>query len=568
MSLNHSILYGKLVEDGHISQGNFDRAVEISLEENKRLSLVLIENQFLEQDVLTNFFNEVIDIPSYELNKSQIDIDLARVIPEDVVRKYNAVPLFLVDKILTIAVQTALDVDILEELESTSGYKLNVIQASNDQIRELINYCYLQGSKEVTDLDEMFELGLELVRGKNSDDDIEEIATEAPIAKLVDMILKQAIAQKASDIHIEPMENEIRVRYRIDGILQEASSPPKMLENALVSRVKIVSGLDITERRKPQDGRLTINVGDRTIDFRVSTVKVAWGEKIVLRILDKSSIQVSLDKIGFSPELYNKFMKTISKPSGILFITGPTGSGKTTTLYSALNKLNTPEKNIVTVEDPVEFNLASINQIPVNHKIGVTFATGLRTILRQDPDIIMIGEIRDLETASIAIQASQTGHFVFSTLHTNNAPAAATRLIDMGVQPFLIASSISGVLAQRLVRAICPICKKEYQLDSKEEIKYEDLMKDLKRVHGEDVKLYKGVGCKHCNNTGYKGRLGIFEFMQITEALQSLILREVTAEDLRKQAQLDGMKTMREDGLDKVASGATTIDEVMRVMSE
>lgn len=557
-----------MIESDLLSSENLNTALDVSQEENKRLSTVLVESEYITEEELNKFFSEVIDIPSYELNKSQVDIELAKVISEEVVRKYNVVPLFLVDRILTIAVETALDINLLEELESTTGYRLNVIQASADKIRELITYLYLQGGKEVTDLDEMFELGLELVKSKSGDDDIEEIATEAPIAKLVDMILKQAIAQKASDIHIEPMETDIRVRYRIDGILQEASCPPKMLENALVSRIKIISGLDITERRKPQDGRLSINVGDKVIDFRVSTVKVAWGEKIVLRILDKSTIQVSLEKIGFSPHLYSRFMKTISKPSGILFITGPTGSGKTTTLYSALNKLNSPEKNIVTVEDPVEFNLPSINQIPVNHKIGVTFATGLRCILRQDPDIIMIGEIRDLETASIAVQASQTGHFVFSTLHTNNAPAAATRLIDMGVQPFLIASSIAGVLAQRLVRSICPLCKKEHVLSEKEKVKYEDVLNEMYEVHGKDVVFYKGVGCKHCNNSGYKGRCGIFEFMEISESIQGLILKEVTAEELKKQAKKDGMRTMRDDGLDKVVAGVTTLDEVLRVMSE
>ncbi|HAR62530.1 MAG: type II secretion system protein GspE [Candidatus Margulisiibacteriota bacterium] len=561
-------IYKSFVEKKFFLEEALESASNLAVKERKSLSQVLLEKKLVSEEDLNEFVSQQIDIPKFELTKSQVDVKLASLIPEILARKHSVVPLFVVDNIVTIAVYDPLNVQAIEEIEIYTGLTLNVILVSKDTINMLIEYCYSKNiDKEYTEIDQMFEMSLSIVKKKSNDEDIEDLVAEAPIAKLVDMILKQAIMDNSSDIHIEPEETELRIRYRVDGILREAMRPPKPLETAIISRIKIMSGLDITERRKPQDGRLTIAVNDRTVDFRVSTVRTAWGEKVVLRILDKKSILVSLEKIGFSQHVYDVFMKAIAKPSGILLVTGPTGSGKTTTLYAALNKLNTPDKNIVTVEDPVEYNLASINQIPVNAKIGVTFATGLRCILRQDPDIIMIGEIRDLETATIAIQASQTGHFVFSTLHTNNAPGAMTRLVDMGMKPFLIASSVLGVLAQRLVRVICPSCKKLVTLTSADQVKYKDILAELTALYGE-VKIYEGKGCKYCGGRGYKGRLGIFEYLEIDEELQSLIVNNATVDELRKLARKKGMRTMKEDGLEKIHKGITTMEEVLRVMSE
>jgi type II secretory ATPase GspE/PulE/Tfp pilus assembly ATPase PilB-like protein len=412
----------------------------------------------------------------------------------------------------------------------------------------------------------LFEMGMQLVDTDSSDEEMFDLAQEAPIAKLVDTIIKQAITEKASDIHIEPEENVVKIRFRVDGLLKDVMTPPKQLETAIISRLKILSNLDITETRKPQDGRITFTINDRDVDFRVSTVRTISGEKVVMRVLDKSGAFVSLEKLGLREEDIQKFLSIITSTSGIVVVCGPTGSGKTSTLYAGLSKINTPDKNIITIEDPVEYNLEGVNQIPVNPKIGVDFVTGLSAIVRQDPDIIMIGEIRNIETASIAIQAALTGHMVFTTLHTRDAAGSITRLMDMGIAPFLINSAIIGVIGQRLVRTICTNCKREISSDSYTGFKEVQLIKELKEKHGADVKIYKGEGCKFCDSSGYKGRTGIYEQLLFDENVRELVVKKESANKIRDAAIEGGMTTMKEDGLGKVSVGITSIDEIARVL--
>jgi type IV pilus assembly protein PilB len=388
---------------------------------------------------------------------------------------------------------------------------------------------------------------------------LEKAAEEAPVVKLVNLLLTQAIKDKASDIHIEPEEDKVRVRFRIDGILHETSTAPKSLQSVITSRIKILSSMDIAETRKPQDGRIRLKMENKAIDMRVSSFPTIHGENLVLRVLDKSSVILGLGDLGFSEKDLKDFDKIIKQPYGIILVTGPTGSGKTTTLYSALYTINSMDKNIITVEDPVEYEMPLIRQTQVNPKAGLTFAAGLRSILRQDPDVVMVGEIRDKETADIAIQASLTGHLVFSTLHTNDAPSAVTRLIDMGVEPFLISSSVIGILAQRLVRKICPECKEKSAVPS-------EVAKQL-GLKGEAV-FYHGKGCKNCKASGYTGRIGIFEFLHVTEGIKKMIIGRASADDLKKKALEEGMKTLRVDGIDKVKLGMTTVEEILRVTEE
>jgi len=386
-----------------------------------------------------------------------------------------------------------------------------------------------------------------------------EIAEDAPIVKLVSLIIMQAVKDKASDVHIEPAEDKVLVRYRIDGILHEVQQIPKHLQSALASRVKVMARMDIAETRNPQDGRIQLKMENKDLDLRVSSFPTINGENLVLRILDKSSVLMGLAELGFAGKDLKNFDKLIRRPNGIILVTGPTGSGKTTTLYAALSTINSIEKNIITIEDPVEYEIPLIRQTQVNPKAGLTFANGLRSILRQDPDIIMVGEIRDKETAEIAIQASLTGHLVFSTLHTNDAPGALTRLIDMGIEPFLIASSITGILAQRLVRVICPKCKEKYTPS-------DEVIHDLGLK--EKVELYRGKGCMHCKETGFSGRVGIFELLLMNETIKNMVTAKASSGDIKKNALASGMTTLYEDGIEKIKNGVTTAEEMLRVTEE
>ncbi|MDR7489743.1 MAG: GspE/PulE family protein, partial [Armatimonadota bacterium] len=388
---------------------------------------------------------------------------------------------------------------------------------------------------------------------------LKALVEDAPVVRLVNMIIEDAVRERASDIHIEPQRSGLLVRYRIDGVLHDVMKPPLNLKSPLISRVKIMADMDIAERRKPQDGRIHLRTAGRAIDLRVSTLPTVYGEKVVMRILDQSTPLIGLSHLGFHSETLSQWEAAVNKPYGMILVTGPTGSGKSTTLYGTLNTLNTLEKNIVTVEDPVEYQLPRINQVQVNPKAGLTFATGLRSILRQDPDIIMVGEIRDRETAEIAVQAALTGHLVLSTLHTNDAASAVSRLVDMGIEPFLVSSSVIAILAQRLARQICSDCKTGYSPPP-------DALKRLGLDTAEGVTLYRGAGCEACRHTGYKGRIGVFELLVVTDSLRELIVRRAPAAELKAQAVREGMRTLRDDGLEKVLSGVSTIDEILRVV--
>jgi general secretion pathway protein E len=453
--------------------------------------------------------------------------------------------------------------EVIDALKAALAADVLVYTGDSEAIDEYISRFYGQESQNINRIiEDMNGDGLEFIQDEEEDvGHLKDLASEAPIVKLCNLLITRAVESRASDIHIEPFDDELKVRYRIDGVLHDIETAPKRLQAAIVSRIKIMAKLNIAERRLPQDGRIRLKVGEREIDLRVSTIPIVHGEGVVMRILDRESIVVNLDLLGFPTATREAFNQLIKKPNGIVLVTGPTGSGKTTTLYGALDKINSPDKKIITVEDPVEYQLKGINQIQVKAQIGLNFASTLRHIVRQDPDVIMIGEIRDLETAEIAIQSALTGHLVFSTLHTNDAPSAITRLLDMGVENFLLSSTVRGILAQRLVRVICPKCKEEDSSGmNREEM-------DLLRIPRDTV-LYRGRGCETCAFTGYYGRSGIFELLVVGEEVRTMILKNADSNQTRETARQRGMKTLLEDGINKVRSGVTTIGEVLRVTQE
>ncbi len=498
---------------------------------------------------------EQIDLSDYK-----IDPNALMLISEEEARKKKVIPLAIRDNTLLVAMADPHDIFLIDNLRISTGYEIEPYQASEESIMEAISQHYkmTEVAEVEEEIDELLSEAEEAAEAKK----IEEIIEDAPIIKLVNSIITRGVRERASDIHIEPQERDLRVRYRIDGVLQEVMRSPKSIQPGLISRFKIMAGLDIAEKRKPQDGHCSLTVGGKVYDFRVATLPTIYGERVVLRILAKESVLFDLDKLGFLPDTLEKFRKSYMKPYGAILITGPTGSGKSTTLYATLNVLNTPEKNIVTIEDPVEYRLPGINQVQVNPKIGFTFARGLRAVLRTSPDIVMVGEIRDRETAEIAIEAALTGHLVFSTLHTNDAPSAISRLIEMGIEPFLVASAIDCVQAQRLARRLCTECKEPYKPTRKalEEIGFP-------LEEGEEIPtLYRPKGCPKCNGTGYKGRIGIYEVMLMSETIERLAVEKATAEQIKKVALEEGMKTLRMDGFEKVRLGVTSIEEVLRVV--
>ncbi len=474
-------------------------------------------------------------------------------------RQYEACPVALEGTTLTVATADPANPLLVDELRQTLGFQIKLCLAPKEAILAAIERTY--GAS--TALQKIVE-GIAPVEEGDREEDITQLrdmAFEAPVVRLVNLLIEEAVAAEASDIHIEPSEDTLRVRYRIDGLLYDLEAPPRRLQAAVTSRLKLMAELNIAERRLPQDGRIRMTLNGRRVDIRVSTIPTIYGESIVMRLLDRSSVFMPFDKLGFSPGTAVAFDRLINQPNKVLLVTGPTGSGKTTTLYAALDKINAPEKKIITIEDPVEYQLKGINQIAVRPKIGLTFAGGLRHIVRQDPDVIMVGEIRDLETAEIAVHAALTGHLVFSTLHTNDAPGAITRLQDMGVEPYLIASVLSGVLAQRLVRRICQNCRVPDTPDPA------DLLA-IGVSDGHGVELYRGQGCEACRKTGYKGRVGIYELFIITEEVRSLILRKASTGEIRRAAVEHGMVTLREDAWLKARAGLTTVDEILRVTQE
>lgn len=475
------------------------------------------------------------------------------------------VPLFLEENLLKIAMADPKDQYVKNALKLSYGYDVEALQGNGEDILEVLDRLYGSGSQSIENIIE--EAGKEIyeIDVKDGDDveNLKDLASEAPIIRLVNRLIVNAVEIQASDIHFEPFDREFKIRYRIDGVLHEIETPPIRLQAAIISRVKIMAKLDIAERRLPQDGSIKLKIADREIDFRVSTVPTLYGESLVMRILDRESLQLDLTKLGFPRDIYDKYIDLISQPYGMILVTGPTGSGKTSTLYTTLAMINSTEKKVITLEDPVEYQLPGINQIHVKPKIGLTFAAGLRAIVRQDPDIILVGEIRDHETAEISIQSALTGHLLFSTLHTNDSAGAITRLMDMGVENFLLSSTLLGVMAQRLVRVICTECKETFEPDKR----LLSLM-NLPEHELASMQFFHGKGCDACHHTGFKGRTAIFEYLPVNEAIRKEIINKSSTEQIKKIAMASGVRTLREDGWKKVKEGTTTISEVLRVTLE
>ena len=541
-----------LLKQGIITTEQVEKAREEVKRTGIKIEKALEKLGFITEENIVKVKAGTLGIPYMDLSDYIIDPELTKLIPESLAKKYRLVPLFKIADTLTLGMADSHNIEAIDQVRKITGIEnVDPVIVSEKGIQKALESYYgIAGS-----IEEIVSI-LEKAESLSAKDSLIEAAEEPPIIKLVNILFIEAVRARASDIHIEPEEELVRVRYRVDGILHEIHTIPKKFQSAIISRIKVLSNLDIAENRRPQDGKIRMSLEGRSIDVRVSTFPTIHGENVVMRLLDKSSILIGLKELGFLHDNLAVFEKLIHQPNGIILVTGPTGSGKTTTLYSALTTISSMEKNIITIEDPVEYELPLIRQTQVNLKADISFATGLRSILRQDPDVVMVGEIRDKETADIAIQASLTGHLVFSTLHTNDAPSALTRLIDMGIEPFLISSSVIGILAQRLVRTICDKCKEKYTVPA-------TALKDL--GIGGEMEAYKGKGCGTCKNTGYLGRVGIFELMIMDDDIKKMVEEKNSADVIKKNAVQRGMKTLREDGLEKAKQGLTTIEEVLRV---
>ena len=561
-----------LVEAGLITREQLQEALEVQKQDNERLGTILVKLGYLTEEEITSFLSKQYGIPAVNLEHFEISEDVIKRIPSDIARKYMLIPITRTGSTLTVAMADPTNIYALDDIKFLTGLNVEPVVASELSIKKAIDKYYgsetqIELRKVVEDLEGDFgeDADLEVVEDEEEIDLESLVASveEAPVVKFVNMMLMDAVKKGASDIHVEPYEKYYRVRFRIDGVLHEVMKPPLSMKDAITSRIKIMSKLDIAEKRLPQDGRIKLKMkieGQRKeLDFRVSVLPTLFGEKIVMRILDPEKLMLDMTKLGFEQESLDKFIDAIKKPYGMVLVTGPTGSGKTNTLYSAMSQLNTPDTNIMTAEDPVEFNLPGINQVNVRDEIGLTFAAALRSFLRQDPNIILVGEIRDFETAEIAIKAALTGHLVLSTLHTNDAPSTISRLMNMGIEPFLVATSVNLICAQRLVRRVCKNCKEEVKVPKKTLLDIGFREEELK-----GLKVYKGKGCDVCNGTGYKGRVGLYEVMEVTDTIKDLILSGATALDLREQAIKEGMITLRRSGLIKIKDGITSIEEVLR----
>ncbi len=538
----------------------------------KTLEDLLLESDVMKEEALLEAKASLWNVPFIDLKNYEIDSAVLDLIPSKMARQYKFFPLFRIDGTLLIAMTDPKDVNAIDELTKLTQLEISPALSSKQAVEEAIDRYYGENRElSVGDSNEKLQGILDVIEAEGdegeeetSTQDLERLAEEAPVVKMTSMILVQAIVEGASDIHINPEENQLRVRFRVDGVLQDSLHLPKNLQEAVISRIKILSSLDIAENRVPQDGQLRLRLKDgRAIDIRVSTLPSAYGENVVLRILDKSAALLKLENLGFEEDVFETTTTLLSNAYGIILVTGPTGSGKTTTLYSALNRLSSVEKNVITLEDPIEYRLPLIRQSQVNYKAGMTFAKGLRAILRQDPDIVMVGEIRDSETASIAVQAALTGHLVLSTLHTNDAAGAITRLAEMEIEPFLVSTAVLGVQAQRLVRKVCSECKEEYHPTF--EIPEEMLENFGMEGDVGSLKCYRGKGCNRCRGTGYKGRAAIMEVLPVTDRIRDLILKSASAGEIKKAAIEEGMRPLLQDGWVKVLKGVTTLDEVVRV---
>jgi type IV pilus assembly protein PilB len=554
--INQQQIVDLLLKKGIIDNSQLSEALKESGRSGLSIEKTFEKLGFVSEVEIAQILADSLGVPFIDLRDYLIDSEVIKLIPESLAKKYKAVPLFKIGNTLTVAMVDPLNITAIDEIRLKS--KMDVIEtvlSTANMIQNIIDQYYgVMGNAA----DLVKSLAQDKTDAKGKADS--PVATEElSVIKLVNLILMQAVKDRASDIHIEPDEDKVRIRYRVDGVLQEIQNIPKHLQSALASRIKVMAEMDIAEIRNPQDGRMKLKMENKNLDIRVSSFPTIHGENLVLRILDKSAVLLGLAELGFLDEDLNNFHKVIKQPNGIILVTGPTGSGKTTTLYSAISVINSIDKNIITIEDPVEYELPLIRQTQVNQKAGLTFAVGLRSILRQDPDIVMVGEIRDKETAEIATRASLTGHLVFSTLHTNDAASALARLIDMGIEPFLISSSVIAILAQRLVRVICPKCKEKY-------IPSDEILKDLKLT--EKAEFYRARGCVSCKNTGFAGRIGIFELLLVNEDIKNMITARNSANDIKKKAVSAGMHTLFEDGLQKAKRGLTTVEEVLRVTEE
>jgi type IV pilus assembly protein PilB len=528
-----------------------------------RIGTNLVKLGFISEDDITSFLSRQYGVPSINLSHFEIDPVVIKLIPSEIAQKHQIIPINRTGNVLTVAMADPSNIFAIDDIKFMTGFKVEPVVAAETSIKNAINKHY-DSAGMVEDIMKNFDdKDVEALREGDDNVNVAELgqaAEDAPVVKLVNLILTDAIKKGASDIHIEPYEKSFRVRYRIDGVLYEVMQPPTRLKAAITSRIKIMSQLDIAERRLPQDGRIKIKMGGREMDYRVSTLPTLFGEKVVLRLLDKGNLQLDMTKLGFEPAALTDFESGILMPYGMVLVTGPTGSGKTTTLYSALNRLNTTETNIMTAEDPVEYNLPGINQVQMKAEIGLNFAVALRSFLRQDPDIIMVGEIRDYETAEIAIKAALTGHLVLSTLHTNDAPGTISRLLNMGVEPFLVAASTNVILAQRLARRVCQSCKEPAPVPPQVLLNIGFSPEDAAKITP-----LKGKGCMTCSETGYKGRVALYEVMLIKENIKEAILQGASVIELRELGRKNGMRTLREAGLQKIREGMTSLEEIMRV---
>ncbi|RKZ19402.1 type IV-A pilus assembly ATPase PilB [bacterium] len=560
-----------LVNAGLISEDQLSKALEEQKKTAEKIGSILIKLDYIDEDTLLKFLSKQFRVPSISIEPQDVDPDVIKLIPPDMANRYEVFPIRRKGRTLILGMVNPGDITAIDAVKFATGFEVEPVVIAHSKMKTLLEEFYkvTKEIRSVSDVEEPeeeeffdFEDDAEIELEEEEEEEDISSASAQPVIKLVNYLISNAVRRKASDIHIEPFEKVLRVRYRIDGVLQQVAEPPYSLKNAIVSRIKIMTGtMDVAERRVPQDGRIRIKVDGKPIDLRVSIIPTIYGEKVVMRILDKSSLMLDMTQLGFEPDNLQKFIAAIEKPFGLVLVTGPTGSGKSTTLYSALARLNKPEIQILTVEDPVEYNIKGINQVQVNEEIGFDFSMALRAFLRQSPNVILVGEIRDSETASIAIRAALTGHLVLSTIHTNDAPSTVNRLIDMGIEPFLVASSLNLIQAQRLMRKVCPKCKEPYEPEEK-----------LLREAGIDPEMLKGgtlykrgKGCQLCGFTGYKGRIAVTEVMPITPQLRDMILRGATSDELRETARKEGMRTLREDAIIKLKKGITTVEEVLRV---
>jgi type IV pilus assembly protein PilB len=548
----------QLIESSLISQDQLELALTEQGQSGGSLGYNLVKTGAISEKAFSEFLSQQYQVPAVDLDDLEAEEHSVELIPSEVATKFQVVPISREGRVLTLAMANPDNIFAIDDIKFITGLEVRPVVATETAIKRAIDRFYDSADSLAEVMRDIEEDDFEVVEDMDEDLALAEAQSEdAPVVKLVNSLISDAVNKGASDIHIEPFEKSMRVRFRIDGQLHEMMSPPIKMRSAITSRIKIMAELDIAEKRVPQDGRIKIRIGSKKIDLRVSSLPTIFGEKIVMRILDKSNLEIDLTKLGFQTEALDKFLKAIESPYGMVIVTGPTGSGKTTTLYSALHRINLPHHNIMTAEDPVEYNLEGINQVNVHEEIGLTFASSLKAFLRQDPNIIMVGEIRDLETGSIAVKAALTGHLVLSTLHTNDASSTINRMIDMGIEPFLVASSTNLIQAQRLIRRLCENCKEK-------EMIHPEVLRELNIPDETPFEIFEPVGCPKCSNTGYKGRTGLYEVMPISPEIRDMILNRCSSTEINEQAVKEGMLTLRADGVEKLKAGQTSVEEVLR----